>query len=99
MTAGGKRPGSGRKKKAQAVSSLPDGLQPIDFFIGTMRGLLYRDDKWIDPATNEEETISEEDRMTAAKAAAPYMYPKLANVDANVDIEGLTIEIVKYGKD
>jgi hypothetical protein len=91
---GGKRAGAGRKPKAAAKLSLPDGLMPIDFFIGTMRGLSYIKGEWVDDSDIDFRT-----KMEGAKNAAPFLYPKLSNIDATLDVDGsLTIELVSYAK-
>lgn len=73
---GGRRAGSGRKAgsvtlktRAKAEEIAADGgLQPLDYMLSVLR--------------NEE--LSHEDRMDAAKSAAPYIHAKLAAVDATV---------------
>lgn len=69
---GGKRPGAGRKRgapnKATAARQKAveqSGLTPLDYMLSIMR----------------DETKPTEDRFEAAKAAAPYVHPKLASVD------------------
>lgn len=69
---GGKRPGAGRKpgaitKRTQEATAaiLSSGLTPLDYMLGILR--------------NEE--ANAEDRFEAAKAAAPYVHPKLAAID------------------
>ncbi len=69
---GGKRPGAGRKAGApnKATAARQEaveasGLTPLDYMLSIMR----------------DETKATEDRFEAAKAAAPYVHPKLANVD------------------
>ena len=71
MPRGGKREGAGRKpgaatrKAREAADRLADeGLLPLDYLVGVMRGSVA-----FDPA-----------RFEAAKAAAPYLHPKLASV-------------------
>lgn len=69
---GGKRPGAGRKQgapnKATAARQKAvekSGLTPLDYMLSIMR----------------DTKLKTEDRFEAAKAAAPYVHPKLANVD------------------
>ncbi|MBO0141492.1 hypothetical protein JZX87_09990 [Agrobacterium sp. Ap1] len=69
---GGKRPGAGRKagapNKATAARQeavASSGLTPLDYMLSILR----------------DETKTVEDRFEAAKAAAPYVHPKLATVD------------------
>jgi hypothetical protein len=72
---GGKRDGAGRKpglanKRTQALMDAVEasGITPLDYMLGQLR----------------DETNSKEARMDAAKAAAPYVHAKLANIDASV---------------
>lgn len=69
---GGSRPGAGRKpgapNKATAerqAEIAASGLTPLDYMLTILR----------------DEDRSVEDRMDAAKAAAPYVHPKLAAVE------------------
>lgn len=72
---GGARPGAGRKPNipnkvtlVKAAEIAAEGLTPLQFMLS-----ILRDTKKTD-----------EERMDAAKAAAPYSHPKLANIDANI---------------
>lgn len=72
MARGGKRPGAGRKAGAPNKATAErqraveeSGLTPLDYMLGIMRDEAKPDDM----------------RFEAAKAAAPYVHPKLANVD------------------
>jgi len=72
MALGGKREGAGRKpgtpNKATAAREAEikaSGLTPLDFMLGVLR--------------NEGETM--ENRCWAAEKAAPYVHPKLANIE------------------
>lgn len=72
MARGGKRPGAGRKagapNKATAARQkavTESGLTPLDYMLSIMR----------------DEQMTTESRFEAAKAAAPYVHPKLANVE------------------
>ena len=79
MAHGGKRAGAGRKpgavsKRTREVAEaiITDGeMTPLEFLTK-----VYRD-------VNEEMSR----RVDAAKAAAQYVHPKLANIDAKVDGE------------
>jgi len=69
---GGKRPGAGRKvgapNKATAARQkavTESGLTPLDYMLSIMR----------------DKQMTTESRFEAAKAAAPYVHPKLANVE------------------
>lgn len=86
---GGKRPGAGRPKgsaafRKQAAArqySSDGGLTPLDVLILSMR-----------------EAYDQGDKATAidcAKAAAPYMHPRLANVQTVItDPEGNSVNLV-----
>lgn len=69
---GGARSGAGRKrgvrakKTAERLAAIEaSGLTPLDFLLQTMR----------------DEKLERMVRMDAAKSAAPYVHPKLANVE------------------
>jgi hypothetical protein len=69
---GGKRPGAGRKpgaitKRTQEATAaiLASGLTPLDYMLGILR----------------DQTKNSDERFEAAKAAAPYVHPKLAAID------------------
>ena len=75
MAHGGARPGAGRKKNGtnrvteEAIAHAQEGGEmPLDFLLRIMR----------DAAADEAK------RIDCAKAAAPYVHAKLANIDANV---------------
>lgn len=72
MAHGGARPGAGRKKGGsnklteEAVKAAQEGgVMPLDYLLQVMR----------DPGADEGK------RIDAAKAAAPYVHPKLQPVD------------------
>lgn len=72
---GGARPGSGRKPGAatkkirEAADRLAsEGLTPLDYMVGVLRGEME-----FDPV-----------KFQAAEKAAPYMHPRLASIDATV---------------
>lgn len=82
----GKVKGSGRQvgtpdKRRIGRQSLraTEGVLPLDFMLETMR----------------DTTRDHKDRMAAAIAAAPYLHPRLANIETNVS-GALTVEIVKF---
>lgn len=84
MARGGARPGAGRKKGAIttrtreiAEAALGSGLTPLDYMLS-----ILRDDQ-----------KPEAMRFEAAKAAAPFVHAKLAAVDANVNLGGISINI------
>jgi hypothetical protein len=69
---GGARPNSGRKRgspnrvtQAQRDAIIASGLTPLDYLLSVLR--------------NEEMDVHT--RMDAAKAAAPYVHPRLSQVD------------------
>jgi hypothetical protein len=73
---GGRRTGAGRprgkrnKKTAEQMKAVEaSGMTPLDYLLSVIR--------------DDAHTINE--RMDAAKAAAPYVHPKLSNISANVD--------------
>jgi hypothetical protein len=78
MGHGGARPGAGRKPGAitRATREIAErgleGLTPLDFMLQIMR----------------DEAEERGARFEAAKAAAPYVHAKLANVDAKLDVDG-----------
>ena len=88
MPKGGSRPGAGRKKgaatrlNAQARAKAAEGgIMPLDYLLGLLR----------DPGEKQEV------RIDAAKAAAPYVHARLANV-AHTGPDGgqLTVVIRKF---
>lgn len=97
MARGGARAGAGRKagspNKATAerqAEVAASGLTPLDYMLQVMR---------------DEERMPDV-RLDAAKAAAPYVHPKLASIDMNADlnlkaddtIAGLLARIASEGK-
>lgn len=78
MARGGARPGSGRKKGAAtkkreeiAIQALESGQTPLDIMLEAMR-LAYEQGGAIAA-------------MPFAKDAAPYVHPKLANIESKID--------------
>ncbi len=72
MARGGKRPGAGRKpgaatKKTREIAdkAASQGITPIEYLLQVMR----------------DGTLERADRVEAAKAAAPYVHPRLNAVD------------------
>lgn len=75
MAHGGARPGAGRKKNGtnrvteEAIAKAEAGGEmPLDFLLRMMR----------------DDAADETKRIDCAKAAAPYVHARLANIDANV---------------
>lgn len=73
---GGARTGSGRPKgspnkasTARAAEIAASGLTPLDYFLSILR--------------NSEK--GEDVRLDAAKAAAPYVHPRLSSVEAHIE--------------
>lgn len=78
MANGGKRAGAGRPKGARNKASVAreaeiaeSGKTPLEFLLDIMR----------------DESADMEIRMSAAKAAAPFVHPRLANQTLVADIE------------
>lgn len=72
MARGGLRAGAGRPKGAAttktreiANAAIESGLTPLDYLLSVMRNV----------------QLDEAKRIDAAKAAAPYVHPRLATVD------------------
>lgn len=72
MPRGGKRPGAGRKPSALtkktrelAEKAVEGGVTPLEYLLGIMR----------------DEALDRNERVDAAKAAAPYVHPRLNAVD------------------
>lgn len=86
---GGSRPGAGRKKGSVAkhrklaneatIRAVGDEMTPLEFLLGVMR--------------NEQEDDGR--RLDAAKAAAPFVHPKLAAVEHSGNQDApVTFEII-----
>lgn len=76
MARGGARPGAGRPKGARdklaqeaAEAVKATGMTPLEYLTS-----IYQDDE-----------ADEAKRIEAAKAAAPYVHPRLSNIEAKVD--------------
>lgn len=72
MAKGGSRPGAGRPRgsrnkatAAKAAEIAASGLTPLDFMLAVLR----------------DESAERDVRLDAAAKAAPYVHPKLANVE------------------
>ena len=79
MAAGGPRPGAGRKpgvpnkRTAEMVErAAADGIMPLDYMLRILR----------------DENATADARMWAAEKAAPYLHPRLANVQIAGDDGG-----------
>lgn len=74
MARGGARPGAGRKPSALttktreiAERAVEGGITPLDYMLTVLR----------------DETQTASARFEAAKAAAPFIHPKLSNIEAS----------------
>lgn len=97
---GGKRQGAGRKKgipnkRTQALQAAVEasGVTPLDFMLGIMRG------EAPEGAQAAEQIAFASLRFEAAKAAAPYVHPKLANIEHKGDGGGPVIVRMLEGDD
>ncbi len=77
MAHGGKRPGSGRPKGAAtkktreiADTAAAQGITPLEYLLSIVR----------------DESLERPERVDAAKAAAPYVHPRLATVEQKGDL-------------
>lgn len=74
MPRGGARPGAGRKPGSktvftkQALEKIGEGITPLEYMLSILR----------------DENESPTNRFEAAKAAAPYVHPRLSQVDSTV---------------
>jgi hypothetical protein len=88
---GGKREGAGRKKgsvgklhDAARAQAAAQGITPLAYLLSLLR----------------DEKQPQEIRTDAAKAAAPYLHAKLANIDANLNLSGeITVRASKEQRD
>ncbi len=78
MARGGRREGAGRKAGAStkrtreiADKAMAEGLTPLEFMLNVLR----------------DEKLAFKERYAAAVDAAPYLHPKLANVQHSGDAE------------
>jgi hypothetical protein len=101
---GGRRAGAGRKKGSAtkktreiADKAAAQGVTPLEFMLGVMRAKLPRSLKG--SALVQALTL----RFEAAKAAAPYMHPRLTAVEVTgadgVPLVPTTIQLVAPGND
>jgi hypothetical protein len=76
---GGRKKGTPNKATATTAAEIAaSGLTPLDFMLDVLR-----DDK-----------RKPEERMDAAKAAAPYVHPRLAPVDKDGGAQTINIRLV-----
>lgn len=84
MAKGGKREGAGRKpgvksqktvqREALAASALAQGITPLEVMLEAMR--------------EAHQAGQKREAASIAKDAAPYVHPRLSNVDMNAKVEG-----------
>ena len=90
MARGGARPGAGRKpgsatkRTREIANAIAEGMSPLEYLTS-----IYRD-----PGADEAR------RLDAAKAAAPYVHPKLASIEHTGEDGGpidhsLTVKFIK----
>ena len=79
---GGRKKGVPNKATAAKQAEIAaSGLTPLEVMLDVMRN------------EGNEQSV----RLDAAKAAAPYVHPKLANIDAKIEGDvGLKVEIIRY---
>lgn len=88
MARGGQRPGSGRKRGSANVKTseiarraAAEGITPLEYMLNVLR----------------DDSAEPNLRFEAAKAAAPYMHPRLAAIEhTGKDGGPLTVEIVRF---
>ena len=87
MTHGGARPGAGRKvgsatKKTRELADkvIASGMTPLEFMLSVMR----------------DEGAERAERLDMAKAAAPYIHPRLSNVEATTNSSVETVSEVRW---
>ena len=100
MKNGGRRPGAGRKpgtanKRTREIAdkAAAEGITPLELMLCIMRDEACPEDA--DPA---QKAAFHSLRFEAAKAAAPYIHPRLANVDKPIQIEPLTGSLSDHGR-
>jgi hypothetical protein len=80
----GRKPGSPTKRRREIIDeAAKDGITPLEVQLRTMRAL------W--DAANSGPTLDIEKATAAcaiAKDAAPYLHPRLSNVEARLDLSG-----------
>lgn len=99
MKNGGRRPGAGRKpgtanKRTREIAdkAAAEGITPLELMLRIMR-----DEACPEDANLAQKTAFHSLRFEAAKAAAPYIHPRLANVDKPVQIELLKGSLSDHG--
>ena len=99
MARGGHRDNAGRKPGALNVRTrevasraAAEGITPLEYLLELMRKPY--------PEDADGMVLADYDAMKleAAKASAPYMHPRLANVDAPIAVEPLTGDLAAQGR-
>lgn len=97
---GGRRTGAGRKvgsatKRTREIAdkAAAEGITPLELMLQIMR-----DEACPADAGSEQKIAFHSLRFEAAKAAAPYIHPRLANIDKPVQIEPLTGSLADQGR-
>lgn len=83
LKTGGRKKGIPNKKTQALISRVEtSGLLPVDYLLSVMR----------------DESIDRCQRMDAGKAVAPYIHPKLANIEVTGKDGGpLQVNLVQFG--
>jgi hypothetical protein len=92
---GGRQKGQKNKKNAALVAAVEaSGVTPLDYMLDLMRKPYPEDADALTKVTMDGM------RFEAAKAAAPYVHPKLAAIEhSGPEGAPLTVEIVRFGAD
>lgn len=90
---GGRRPGAGRKpgsatQKTREIAdrAAEEGITPLEYMLNIMRS---------DPPETEDPRLMLEAmamRFEAAKAAAPYVHPKLSAIEMNAKVQTKSLD-------
>lgn len=94
LKTGGRQKGSRNKRtEAQAVAIETSGLTPLDYMLSILRTPIEcPEDMGI-----KEHIAAASLRLEAAKSAAPYVHPKLANIEVTGKDGGpLEVKIVQF---
>lgn len=89
----GRKPGATNKKTAEAIEAARStGIMPLDFMLDLMRAPIPENASRIVKASLKAL------RFEAAKAAAPYLHPKLANIEVG-NKKGESFKVVVQATD
>lgn len=99
MAKGGPRLGSGRKpgsvsRKTREIAerAAAEGITPLEYLLSVMRK------PYPDEASPEVVTAMDAQKLDAAKAAAPFVHPRLGSLDPVVRLPGLTGTLSERGE-